>query len=103
MTFWGAFNSNLHTLFMKITPKTGLLTRKCALNCNFHIARTQFKRRIVLERIRYITSTLSISIFLEHCQIGKEKNCYKAYMDITNGNRSYCGQIQWQNDCLMAK
>ena len=47
MTFWGAFNSNLHTLFKKITPKTGLLTRKCAFNCNFHMVRTQFKRRIV--------------------------------------------------------
>ena len=53
MTFWGAFNSNLHTLFKTITPKTGLLTRKCAFNCNFHMVRTQFKRRIVLEWIWY--------------------------------------------------
>ena len=48
------FNSNLHTLFKKITPKTGLLTRKCTFNCNFHMGRTQFKRRIVLERIQYV-------------------------------------------------
>ena len=76
MTFWGAFNSNLHTLFKKITPKTGLLTRKCALKCNFHMVRTQFKRRIVLERIRYTILKEIGKSFIKYVKAGKCIFCH---------------------------